>query len=420
MGFTLRPGTELEAWGDSFTSNELGFRTHPPTKPPGTYRIVFVGDSWAYGMGVAEDQAYPAQLEVLANQHSGMEHAIEAWNLALPGWNTINEVTALEVFFDRISPDAVVLCPVRNDNSSELYILPDGSARRPTGIYRDLFGDDHSLDYRYMLVDSFRFMRRWQQAFAAIAATEAWLETRGVPLFLFFAEIWPPEQLHFLVADAGLRSPYAIAPPELLDPDPSSRPWRHGTPENYRGYARMVYRLVARSLGWQELTPEPGDPDQAFFDSPPQEDWSRRLAEAAVEEARAVPAEYRSRADVDPRQCAGPMDCARGLMGRATTVLLRRLEGVSELEVRVRPVLGSPSLYPLELRVTIPTAGDSSEVVHTIASADVPLQVFTMTIPESIGVGSVMEVELRASGAALAPNVLALRSLIVHRLRQIP
>ncbi len=71
ISYTLERDTVLEAWGDRFRSNELGFRTRPARKNAGTFRILFVGDSWTYGMGIREQETFPRVLEALAGEHSG-------------------------------------------------------------------------------------------------------------------------------------------------------------------------------------------------------------------------------------------------------------------------------------------------------------------------------------------------------------
>jgi len=55
IGYTLRPSSTIEAWHDTFRSNEIGYRAPALAKAAGTFRIVFVGDSWTYGMGVRRD-----------------------------------------------------------------------------------------------------------------------------------------------------------------------------------------------------------------------------------------------------------------------------------------------------------------------------------------------------------------------------
>ncbi|MCP4899533.1 MAG: SGNH/GDSL hydrolase family protein [bacterium] len=106
--YTLRTNAEISVWDSTFTSNELGYRAGAVQKRPDTFRVVFVGDSWTYGMGVDAEDSFPYQFQRLANEVYDGHGEIEAWSLALPGYNTMTEVNALEIFLNRLEPDAVV------------------------------------------------------------------------------------------------------------------------------------------------------------------------------------------------------------------------------------------------------------------------------------------------------------------------
>ena len=56
--------------GAEFTTNDLGFRTHPTEKPPGTRRLLVVGDSWTFGPGVDESETFTRRLEGLLAEHA--------------------------------------------------------------------------------------------------------------------------------------------------------------------------------------------------------------------------------------------------------------------------------------------------------------------------------------------------------------
>ena len=60
VSYTLRPNGRVEAWGDTFTANEIGYRTGPlPGRKGGrkTFRVVFLGDSWTFGLGVRQEES---------------------------------------------------------------------------------------------------------------------------------------------------------------------------------------------------------------------------------------------------------------------------------------------------------------------------------------------------------------------------
>ncbi|MDG2384104.1 MAG: SGNH/GDSL hydrolase family protein [Pirellulaceae bacterium] len=67
---------------DGITHNSFGFRgprEYPLTVPPGKTRIICIGDSFTYGQGCKDDEAYPARLESLNRN-------IEAINLGTGGY----------------------------------------------------------------------------------------------------------------------------------------------------------------------------------------------------------------------------------------------------------------------------------------------------------------------------------------------
>jgi hypothetical protein len=425
VAYTLRREEAIEVWDDAFESNELGFRAPSVRKPPGTFRLLVVGDSWTYGMGVGFDESFPGQLQTLVSAMVP-EQQIEIWPLALPGYNTLNETGAIEVFFDRIQPDAVVLCPTRNDNDSNFFVLPSGANRRPTGRFVDRFGLDHAVMYPYRFLDSFRYLDRWRIAFSEMQKTEAWLESRGVPFSLFFVAYWDEPFVHRFMQEVNASALYAIGPKEFANPGfKGPPPYHHGTADSYRVYSRILYRLVAKRLGWPQLPLDPSldaidsTPFEGqFFDRVPPGDWVEASGPGIRRWSKHVPESYRS-GSRESHACVGSMDCASGLMGRATTVVLRRARNATKLQITVSPVEGETVLYPLEFSASIPTMKDPSHA-ETIVSGDASEHSFELEIPESIPVGTVLDVELRAARATLERKSLVLRSVRVQEIRPLP
>ncbi len=419
VGYTLVPNAELTLWNDTFKSNEIGYRAPRLRKPPGTFRVVLVGDSWTYGLGVSAAETFSARLEALAAGLMPEGPRVETWPLALPGYNTMNEVAALEIFFDWLQPDSVVLCPTLNDNDSNFFVLPSGSPKRPEGDFVDRFGHDHWLSFQYRFLSSYLWRQRWKQAMTAIRETELWLAEREVPFLLFFVAFWEPPIVHDLVSEAGIEAPYLIAPKEMVGGRWSGpKPWGHGTPEAYEVYGRMLYRGLGERLGWPSLAVDPGlDPEVAeLFPRPPAGDWARRAHEVALDYSRQVPTRFEP--GTDHRPCAGNMDCSNGLMGRRTTLLLRRVEGARTLAVEVERIEQETALYPLRITASIPTAGGGASITTTVPAAGPKRHRFHLDLPADVEPGEVMAVQLRAERATLAPRLMAPRTVHVMLLEQ--
>ncbi len=109
----LKPGFE-----DRFTSpeyatrwkiNEAGYRgPSAGARLPGRPRIVAIGDSYTFGYGVEEEEAYPRRLEAILRAEHGVE--VEVFNLGVGGYGTTQEVWWLrEAIEEGIAPDVVIL-----------------------------------------------------------------------------------------------------------------------------------------------------------------------------------------------------------------------------------------------------------------------------------------------------------------------
>lgn len=98
------------------STNARGFRGPPlePRKPSGCVRVAALGDSIAFGWGVAAGEAWPQRLvQLLREAHPGRR--IEVINTGVPGYNTAMEVAALREKVLPLEPDVVVIGFVAND-----------------------------------------------------------------------------------------------------------------------------------------------------------------------------------------------------------------------------------------------------------------------------------------------------------------
>ncbi len=97
--------------------NAQGFRggTLGP-KNASIKRMIFLGDSYAFGWGLSEDQLpFPAITEHLMNKDEPTT-TTEVLNAAIPGYNTQQELALLEEIGPQYKPDTVVLTYVMNDS----------------------------------------------------------------------------------------------------------------------------------------------------------------------------------------------------------------------------------------------------------------------------------------------------------------
>lgn len=123
--YELRPGLSGTFLGAPFSINGHGLRDRPYSldKPPGTFRIVGLGDSVMFGWGVGQDESYLEVLEAALNRDGGQGRRFEVLNFAVPGYNTAMEVETFERKALAFDPDLVVLHFVRNDFDPPRFLL---------------------------------------------------------------------------------------------------------------------------------------------------------------------------------------------------------------------------------------------------------------------------------------------------------
>jgi hypothetical protein len=108
--------TELITTAESRLSRP-GFRKprREPGSKEGQFRIVVVGDSFAWGDGVHAEDAFPDRLEVRLNAISRGDQ-FEVVNWSRPGWNTVRQNRSLKDHLDWLDPDLLILSVVLNDS----------------------------------------------------------------------------------------------------------------------------------------------------------------------------------------------------------------------------------------------------------------------------------------------------------------
>ncbi|HEY6328295.1 MAG TPA: SGNH/GDSL hydrolase family protein [Blastocatellia bacterium] len=83
-------------------------------RPPHTFRILFVGDSYTYGFGVAARQSLPAHLETVLNERCSSPF-FEVINVGVPGLNLYSEWALLRQVSASVEFDLLIVCLSRDD-----------------------------------------------------------------------------------------------------------------------------------------------------------------------------------------------------------------------------------------------------------------------------------------------------------------
>jgi hypothetical protein len=119
--YELIPGSKGIFSGAPLAINKEGYRgrLYPHERPKGTFRVVGIGDSIAFGMGVDVEDTYLRFVERLL---TGAGVPCEVVNLAVPGYNTAMEVELLAWKGLSYNPDLVILSFCGNDFSLPNYL----------------------------------------------------------------------------------------------------------------------------------------------------------------------------------------------------------------------------------------------------------------------------------------------------------
>jgi hypothetical protein len=141
VSYVLQPEREVRfaenRVGMTFETDALGLRARGGDGPPGAaptadvdgaLRIVVLGDSVAFGLGLDVRDALAAQLErELAA--AGITPAPACFGVALPSWNARNAWRFLLDHLDHYRPDIVLYLPVNND-LEDGYAVTEAGERR--------------------------------------------------------------------------------------------------------------------------------------------------------------------------------------------------------------------------------------------------------------------------------------------------
>ena len=121
-------------------TNSAGYRGAeiPLKKAKDALRILFLGDSWTFGVGVYLEDTYPELFKIFGQQKNIFNKNIESINLAVCGYNTQQEYTILRKASE-LNPDRVIVGYFLNDAREPIFKL----------------GGDVKFDYNIIEEESF-------------------------------------------------------------------------------------------------------------------------------------------------------------------------------------------------------------------------------------------------------------------------
>src|SRR5579864_1129647 len=101
LNFTLNPNLS--------DVSKQGFRGADVAipKPPGVYRILAIGGSTTFGIGLTTEETWPFQLQSILREQYGY-HNVEVINMGVPGYYSLNSVINLATHGLALEPDLVI------------------------------------------------------------------------------------------------------------------------------------------------------------------------------------------------------------------------------------------------------------------------------------------------------------------------
>lgn len=125
IGYRLQPGLDGRFHNANYNVNSLGFRGSDILipKPTNERRILWLGDSAVFGIGVDNDNTIPAVVESLANSSGTDLPRISVLNMGVPSYNSEQELIQFETLGLRLEPDAVLLLFSPNDIEPKNWVF---------------------------------------------------------------------------------------------------------------------------------------------------------------------------------------------------------------------------------------------------------------------------------------------------------
>lgn len=208
LGWDLLPNWEGEIKTIKVTTNSFGMRDDefPFEKGENEIRILVIGDSFTFGLGVDQEAIYPQQLERILNRGES-EHRYTVINAGVGGYNTEQEMKWLKERGLTFEPDVVIVGFVLNDviyrgiSNIELQPWPIQLLCR-TAIYNVLSftiksirleGDPMKRSIattKKLTEDTGEINDLWQECFGYIGAMKEIADREGFPL-IFVLFPWP-------------------------------------------------------------------------------------------------------------------------------------------------------------------------------------------------------------------------------------
>jgi hypothetical protein len=257
LGYKLRPNWETVHASNDFQvsvhTNNLGLRGKDiqEKKPNSIIRILVLGDSFTFGYGVENNEAFPAQLEMLLSNH--LNRRVEVINSGVPGWSTAQYWIFLKEYGFDLEPDLVLVAIMENDLSDlglNQYTFDDELlpiSVESTRIMIDHRGRMHFVNDGHLDMPKISFPgKQWISNHMQLYH---WIRYRLVRLWLSYAE---SEANRSQAKEAGVAP---NGPIKLLSPGELLRGLKTGNEFQLR-YHRYIIEAIERECADRNILVE--------------------------------------------------------------------------------------------------------------------------------------------------------------------
>jgi hypothetical protein len=227
IGYRNRPGLEGTFWGVPVAINALGLRDEKVgPRPADEARILFLGDSLVFGLGLEAEHTIPRQLEDQLRQRADGPLRYRVVNMGTLSYNSEQELIQYQSLGAALDPQLVLLFFTANDLEPKMWVferrrsLVARVAQRSYAasllamLYWELrvrlTGHDDRYPYRVEMASQ----PGWATVEASLRRIVALCRQRGIPFVLLARERYP--RLEALAGRLGF--PFLAINPVVDDP----------------------------------------------------------------------------------------------------------------------------------------------------------------------------------------------------------
>ena len=148
IGYRNRPGLVGNYFGVPVSINKYGMRDDEITqkKSHNEFRILLLGDSVPFGIGVTSENMLSMQLQDMLNKGNSTELKYRVLNMGVPSYNTEQELIQLKNTGLMFEPDIVLLLFSQNDIENKMWVF-----EKRTGLMADIAQRSYAGSLIYIL-----------------------------------------------------------------------------------------------------------------------------------------------------------------------------------------------------------------------------------------------------------------------------